>query len=269
LTSTFVLARLNREVDSTEQPYQAAVKGSFNFEPWELALIHHQATEFGWSNGLSFTGLVTDALELHGEWTRSELRDRLTVHKEADGIQLGPSYLPARYSYIRDTRSREFDKILLGGQLTFAGKMNLIFEFYTTTHGYDDQEWDLVKAGIAEALREDAWQNSEYPYTTSLGNPYAGFLKNTMAAVANEELRQHYLFLRYVSGESDNHWEWEQILLVNLDDSSQIHQGILHKTWADLVKTGLGLTLFRGDETSEFALNPYRETAEITVEVRF
>lgn len=269
VTSTFVLARLNREIDLEEQPYQAAVKGSFNFEPWEFSLIHHQATQFGWNNGLSFTGLVSDALELHGEWTRSERRNRATICKAAAGIQMGPTYLPARYEYCQDTRTREYDRILIGGQVTFAGTMNLIFELYTTTHGYDDQEWKLVKEGVAEALRENAWQNPDYPFTTPQGNPYAGFLKSTLAAVADEELRQHYLFLRYVSGESDNHWEWEQILLLNLDDSSQLHQSFLHKTWADLVNTSLGLTLFRGDEFTEFALNPYQETVELNVEIRF
>ncbi len=98
---------------------------------------------------------------------------------------------------------------------------------------------------------------------------YSGFLKNTMKAVSNEELRQHYFFLRFTSGESDNHWEWEQVMILNLDDKSQIHQATLHKTWFDQVKSRLSVTLFRGNEYSEFGLNPYREIASLEIEVRF
>ncbi len=57
--------------------------------------------------------------------------------------------------------------------------------------------------------------------------------------------------------------------MVNLDDQSQVHQGIIHKSWFDSVKIQLEITLFRGDTYSEFGLNPYSEMCELSVDVRF
>ena len=268
LTSTIILGSLAGE-KVEENKYQVAAKLSANFEPWEVSLVHHQAFETAATNGLSFTGLVTDSLEVHGEWTVAGKRDRTTVQKAADGIQMGPSYLPARYEYVDDNQDQFFDRVLLGGQYTFSNNVNIILEYYHTTHGYDHNEWETVKSGVKEALREDAYKNPDSPFTTAQGNPYAGFLKNTMAVIGDEEVRQNYLFFRLTSGETENLWEWEQILMLNLDDQSQVHQGILHKSWFGFLKARLEITFFRGDTYSEFGLNPYSETYELSVNISF
>ncbi len=182
LTGTVIMGRLAGE-KAEKNKYQAAAKLSAGFEPWEVALVHHQAAENRATNGLSFTGLATDALEVHGEWAVTEQRERKTVRKAADGIQMGPVCLPARYDYPADDQDRLFNRILLGEQVTFSNNVNVILERYRTTHGYDRNEWETVKNGVREALREEAYRNPSPPFTTAQGNPYAGFLKNTMAAI--------------------------------------------------------------------------------------
>lgn len=269
VTVVALIADLNDDDVSREDRYQSAIKVSFDKEPWDISFMHHQAKRNGWSGGISFSGLLTDALEFHGEWSRAEFRDRLSPVKESDSIDTSSFYLPARYGYSGIDQQKNYDQILIGGQYTFAEKMNIIFEFYKTTHGYNQQEWDQIKDGIDEALTDDAWDNNAYPFTTSQGNPYAAFLKNTMAAVDEGQLRQHYLFLRYTSGKFGSDLEWEQILLVNLDDDSQMHQLILHKTWWDLVKSNVSCLLFNGEKYSEYGLNPYREQYRLEVEIRF
>ena len=269
MTLTALAARLDVDDVTSDHPCQLAAKASFKVEPWELSLVHHQATDKGWSGGLSFSGLLSDSIEIHGEWTRSELRDRFSAVKQSEGIQMGPAYLPERYDYSGRDRSQRFDRFLIGGQITFAGKMNLVIELYKTSHGYDDEEWQTIETGIDEANQDDAWEKSDPPYTGAAGNPYAGFLKNTMHQVDEGQLRQHYCFLRYTSGETANHWEWEQIALLNLDDSSHLHRGILHKSWQDWISTSLSITLYRGDKTSEYGLNPYTETGALEAEIRF
>ncbi len=87
--------------------------------------------------------------------------------------------------------------------------------------------------------------------------------------IGDEQVRQNYLFFRFTSSETENLWEWEQVLILNLDDQSQIHQGILHKTWFDFIKTQLEITVFRGDTYSEFGLNPYSESYELSVDISF
>jgi len=271
ITLTAILARLDdKKTDSrTEIPWQTAARLSFNQEPWEFAAVYHQATGYAAKYGISYTGLVTDALELHGEWSRTGTRDRNRILRLTDGTPMGPLYLPARYTYTDDNRKKDYDQILIGGQATFSRNMNIIVELYRTTHGYDTHEWELAGRGIEEALREDAWANPVYPFTTSLGNPYAGFLKNTLSAIDDSQLRQNYLFLRFTSGETETLWEYEHILISNLDDQSQVHRFILHKSWVDFIQTNLEVTLFRGAGRSEFGLNPYREVYALTLDVTF
>lgn len=269
LTVTAVAADFDNDKIEAEDPLQSAIKITLNADPWELELLHYQASEADAVGGVSFSGLLSDALEVHGEWSRSTERDRYRIGNASDGIDMGTSYLPARYLYEEDDRDLNFDRILLGGQYTFSNDVNIIVELYRTTHGYDDDEWKMAEQGIDEALRGGAWKNPNPPYTTTQGNPYAGFLMNTAAAVKNEQLRQNYLFFRLSSGESDSHWEWEQILFLNLDDNSQLHQAVIHKSWLEAVTSSLEVTLFRGDSRSEYGLNPYSEILSFTLEYHF
>lgn len=263
VTATFLVADLEADAEGSDNPGQLAAKLSLNLEPWEMELVHHQSTETDPVNGISFSGLLSDALEIHGEWTRTRKRDRNRIRKAADGVDMGGTYLPARFEYAVDDRDREYDRFLLGGQYTFSNDINITIEFYRTTHGYDSDEWNLAEMGIEEAMTDDAWNEQNPPFNGSYGNPYAGFLMNTALAIQNDELRQNYLFFRFASGESDNNWEWEQVFILNLDDCSQLHQITLEKTWLDVLSTRLELILFRGDNQSEFGLIPHSESVSL------
>lgn len=252
-----------------EDPIQAVVKGSIVLDQWEIEMVYSRVRDHAPASGVSFSGLLSDAFEIHGEWSTTRERDRNRIEKTAEGINMGPLVLPARYDYIPDERGVDFNRILLGGQFTFANDMNIIFELFRTTHGYDESEWKNARNGIEAALSGDAWKNSDFPYTTSRGNPYAGFLLNTLSAIRQEQLRRNYLFLRFTSGETDHRWEWEQILMLNLDDSSQMHQLELHKSWHDSLNSSLALTVFSGSEISEFGLHPYRERFALAVDYHF
>ena len=92
---------------------------------------------------------------------------------------------------------------------------------------------------------------------------------NTASAVRDEQLRQNYLFLRFTSGESDEKWEWEQILILNLDDHSQLHQVIVNKAWFDAVNSSVEMTFFSGEEQSEYGLNPYSDTIAVNLSYSF
>ncbi len=269
ITFIAIAADLERDSIKEETPLQSVVKMSLNLEPWEVELLHYQATEIAVVNGFSFSGLLSDSLEIHGEWSRTGERDRHRIGKAADGIQMGAAYLPARYEYLPDKSDDDFDRILLGGQYTFSNDINIIIELYRTTHGYSNSEWESAEQGIAESLTGGAWKNPNAPFASAMGNPYAGFLMNTAAAVRDEQLRQNYLFFRFSSGESDNNWEWEQVLFLNLDDSSQLHQVTINKSWFDTVNSSLEITLFRGDSRSEYGLNPYSETLAFLLEYHF
>lgn len=267
-TNTLLVAGLKEEGDSgNNNPWQAAYRISLESQPWELSLLYHQTSETVTTAGLSFTGLLSDTLEIHGEWAKTDTRDRLNIIKAGDGVRMGPVYLPARFEYEAEDSSRNFDKVLLGAQYTFSNDMNVIMELYRTTHGYSEAEWQRITTGIDEALVDKAWQNEQF--ASNKGNPYAGFLQQTMGLNELASLRQNYLFIRWTTGESDDLWEWEQILQLNLDDYSQTSIGKLHKSWSDSTTSELSCYFFRGDPNSEQGLNPYTESCSLSVAMTF
>ena len=267
-TNTLLFAALEDE-DGTQEshPWQAAYRISLESEPWEISLLYHKTSEAVTTTGLSFTGLLSDAFEIHGEWAKTDNRDRQTIVKAGDGIQMGPVYLPARYAYEADVSDRDFDKVLLGAQYTFPNDMNVIVELFRTTHGYSETEWQRVITGIDEALIEKAWENAAF--ASSQGNPYAGFLQQTMGLNEITSLRQNYLFLRWTSGETENLWEWEQIFQLNLDDESQMSIAKIHKALSNSIKTELSCYFFRGGPSSEHGLNPYTEFCSLAMAMGF
>lgn len=146
ITNTVLVSKKKNETDSSDNSLrQAAYRVSIESQPWEISLVYHKTSEEVNTQGISFTGLLSDAMEIHGEWARTNSRDRLTIVKVTDGVQMGTVYLPARFQYQVDESREVFDKYLLGTQYTFSNSMNLIIELYRTTHGYDTAEWNRIK----------------------------------------------------------------------------------------------------------------------------
>lgn len=123
------------------------------------------------------------------------------------------------------------------------------------------------KTGIDEARKADAWKNSLF--NSTLGNPYAGFLMQTMGLSETGPLRQNSLFIRWTTGESEDLWEWEQILQYNLDDQSHMSMARLHKSWSDAIKTELSCNIFIGEAYTEHGLNPYSDLCTVSMFYNF
>ena len=270
-TTTLLLAELDERYSDRSGRYQAAFKLALDLSAWDFALFHHQATGRRASGGLSFSGLLTDALEIHGEWAGSYRKKREVPRKASEGVQTSEFYLPARYEYVAspDDGSSLLREYLLGFQYTFLTDMNLICELYHTDHGYSDGEWNDILDGVEEAHRGDAWNSRKEPFAGARGNPYAGFLKNGMKEVERGDLRRNYLFVRYHSGEFANSWSVEQVLIFNADDSSRIQQSALTYNWQDEWEIEGAVTLFQGKRESEFGWNPNRHYYTVTFHLNY
>lgn len=267
-TNTLLVAKMKDDTDSAnDSQRQAAYRISIESQLWEVSLLYHKTSEEVNTMGLSFTGLLSDAMEFHGEWSRTDKRNRLAITKVSDGIQMGPVYLPAQFQYQVENGDQDFDQYLIGTQYTFTNNMNLIVELYHTTHGYDESEWNRIKTGVDEAHIDKAWKNNQF--NSVRGNPYAGFLKQTMGLNEIGQLRQNYLFIRWTTGESDNLWEWEQILQLNLDDDSHMSMAKLHKSWSDSTQTEFSYNIFMGDPYSEQGINPYSDLYTLSMSMSF
>lgn len=267
LTMTAIVAAMRREESgSSDYESQFAARLTADFNGWEIALIHHQATTLKPTTGFSVTGLLTDNLEFHGEFTHSHGRNR-EIPEAMGVIPVGPNlFLPAWHRYVNDEALGNFYKMMIGGQYTFDNDSNLAVELLRTTHGYDRKEWELIQQGMENALKDDNWKNPIFGSVDN--NPYAGFLKDTQS-LTGKQMRQNYLFLRWAGAESENLWRWTQLFQLNLDDQSQMHRGTLEKSWTDSLTSEFSLTLFRGVEQSEFALIPYSEIAKLRVNYAF
>ncbi|PCI27999.1 MAG: hypothetical protein COB67_07345 [SAR324 cluster bacterium] len=259
ITITALAAKL--ETDNVENGRQYAARSSLNFDPWELALIYHQAQEQSPVAGMSLNGLITDEMELHIEWMLTQERNRKTPGQKS--VDQGPSLLQW-YDYETADKEQEFYQFLLGGRHTFKNDSNLTLEFLHDSHGYNNQEWEIIKKGI---------QFSNQALKTKTSDPleaaHAGFLKNTAEAIKQGVLRQNYLFLRWDSGESSNLWRWQQVVILNLDDSSQLYRSVLSKAWNDYIQSEAAITVFQGGELTEYGLSPYKGIGSISIEISF
>lgn len=273
ITANLVIAQLKKDRDDRDDKKQSAFKLSTNVEPWELGLVNHQANDTAPSNGVYFNGLITNTLELHGEWIRTSERNRQVLNKVHDGYYVDTLYTPAYYSLVDDTQVKNFDKILIGTKYTFSNDSNLNLEYYHTDHGYNKKEWNKFKDGIKESNRDDAWKNDSF--NSSAGNKYSGYLYSVTGLLSdarnkkNFDLRQSYLFLSFFSGESDSLWEWSHFFRLNLDDNSQTHTSVLNKSWNDFFKTEFSAVIYRGDKYSEYGLSPFKEIYSVTAKLLF
>lgn len=273
ITANCILAQLKETKDSSGHERQSALKVSTIQKSWEFGLINHQANNIDPSNGLYFSGMVSDTVELHGEWVRTNGRNRQILTKVYDGYYKSDEYTPTYYSLKDDSRDTAFDKYVIGTKYTFPNDSNLTLEYYHTDHGYTDSEWDKFKDGIKEANRNDAWDNSSFNSAT--GNRYAGYLYSVTGIISktrnkdNFDLRQNYLYLMFYSGESENLWEWSHFFRFNLDDNSQSHTSVLNKSWTDHFKTEFTVVAYRGDKYSEYGLSPFHEIVSLTAKLLF
>lgn len=268
-----VIAQLKTAEDDSGNLRQGAFKWAAKVDPFEMGWVHHEAKSTAPVNGIYFSGLLTDLLEVHGEWTRTTDRNRKMITKVFDGYTDGSGYIPTYYTLEDDDRDKNFDKVVIGGKYTFSNDSSLTLEYYYTGHGYSESEWDEIKNGIKEANTSDAWKNDNF--NASEGNRYSGYLYSINELLRdtrnkkNYDLRKNYLFAHFYSGESDDIWEWTYVLKLNLDDSSQTHSSILNKSWSDHLNTELTAIFYCGAKHSEYGLSPYQNIVSLSAKLLF
>ncbi len=209
-------------------------------------------------NGVSWTAVFGDALELHGELAVRRGRSRLVPEKimSAQTFPDGSVAVPEMYGYTVDEKGkdRNFRKFLVGGQYTFPNDFNLMFELFHDENGYDEEEWRKIGKGIESAKVNDAWKDPRFSNTQ--GNVFAAFLQQTMLHLQQTGFRGNYGFIRLDSGEFADRFQSESLLLVNLDDTSGVFRETLVARRGDHWKLALEWTLFMGPELSEYGLSP-------------
>lgn len=233
-------------------------------DPHEPALMHPV-------NGVSWTAVFGDALELHGELAQHRGRSRLIAEKMQDAQTFpdGSVAVPEMYVYAVDEKGLDsnYAKFLVGGQYTFPNDINLMLELYHDQNGYSEEEWRKIKSGIKSAKVNNAWKDPRYSNTQ--GNPYAAFLQRTMLYLQQSGFRKNYGFIRLDSGEFADRFHSESLLLANLEDAGGVFRETLVAWRGDHWKLALGWTLFLGPELSEYGLSPVLNSAAVELSYFF
>ncbi len=222
-------------------------------------------------NGVSWTKIFGDSLELHGEWALQRGRNRLFPEQISSGQTLpdGTVVIPVMFTYSVDQnkKDRNYSKILLGGHYTFSNDFNVLLEWYHDQSGYNSTEWQKIKTGIQNAHLNDAWINERF--STNEGNIFSVFITRSLLYLQQTGFRKNYAFVRLASGEFGERYESESIFLSNLDDHSSTFLQTFSKREGDNWFLSLSLLKFRGDKYSEYGLTPYESGLEIEATYMF
>ncbi len=209
--------------------------------------------------GMAWTTVVGNALELHAEYAVQPGRNRAIPRTRNSPIRSsnGALLVPTLSDYANaDDNERLFSKILIGGQYTFENEMNLILEWFYDETGYTTPEWNRIKKGIRDTRLENAYRN--LLFGSAQGNPFAGFLRQTLLNLQSTSVRQQYAFGRFATSEFGNRFELETVLLYNLDDSSFLLREELIQSYGDHWRVELEWTTFQGSTLSQYGLSPHQ-----------
>lgn len=219
--------------------------------------------------GVSWTTILGDALEVHGEYAVQQGRDRFIPQVSAKPVfdERGSLVLPTISSYQKDNahQKRWLSQFLLGGQYTFENGINLIGEWLYHQSGYTNKEWKRIRQGIQNAQLEQNKNPLFFPET----NPFSGFLSQTLLQLQHTAFRQNYGFLRVFTNEFGARYESESIVLMNLNDASFLFQEKLSKFWQEQWKGSLRWITFQGKPLSEYGLKPHRSQFALEVSYQF
>jgi hypothetical protein len=152
------------------------------------------------SQGISLARVFGKSLELHGE--AAYISDTVRYLPRADGL------MPVR---------RPHAEILMGGQYTLPGNVNVVGEIYHAGQGLSDREWNDFGGFVASARESLAG-----------GNPLPFMLAS--AQFMPLQTSKNYTFLRVLWPIRLNRLELETILISSLrDGSSLIRPGITRR----------------------------------------
>jgi hypothetical protein len=191
------------------------------------------------SEGLSLARVFGKSLELHGE--AAYISDSIRYLPRAQGLA------PVR---------RPHAEILVGGQYTFPGNVNVVGEIYHSGQGLNDRDWNAF-GGFTRSAQQSFAE----------GNPLPLQLANTRFTPL--QMSQNYTFLRVLWPIRLNRLELETIVISSLrDGSSLIRPGITRR-----ISTNWSVyciySQFVGGAGTEFGFVQIRRGADIGIRYHF
>jgi hypothetical protein len=198
----------------------------------DVSLYLYQGTR--WKGGASWATVVGRALELHAE---------ASFQRGSDANVPVASIIPGDgpFHFMRADGDDLVARVLVGGQYTFGGGVNVIGEYYYNGQGYSRSEFVRYFRFLDAAA-----QSQSLGGASSLGE-----------AVRNLESvqGQHFLFARVGDILLPMKARLVAFGVLNLDDGSHLVSSEVSRMWGDL-KVTLGYDGFLGSRRSQFGSLP-------------
>jgi hypothetical protein len=222
----------------------------------DLTLVAHEREGDRLELGTNASYVIGDDLELHMEalGKRGTSMPYHLVLVSGDPAQL---YSGFPYAPLESGSPRIFTKLLVGGQYTFAGGINVALEYYHNEEGLSVGQW---KTWMNFVKFQDAVQRGIVPASPGVVAASRVNLLWSLLTLSPRGTMKDYLFTRAAYAADD--WSCEVLCLMNANDQSLA--AIPTLTWkpAPPVSLYLRTSLYEGRSGSEFG--SLFQTAQLT-----
>ncbi|WP_299945111.1 hypothetical protein [uncultured Microbulbifer sp.] len=173
-------------------------------------------------------------------------QDRMTLRLEAAWEQQRELPVVSHFRY--DHKERQgYLKMVLGTQISLNGGWEFTAEYLHNTHGYENTEWNQVRAQVD--LAQMSLQSTQ-------AQDAAEFLINSYDLLKVGQLRREYLFFMWGNTRLEKKFQYRQSIHYNMDDHSQLHSLECTQNWTEHFSTRLQAQLFTGCKRCEYGLIP-------------
>jgi hypothetical protein len=235
----------------------------------DLSLVAFGGGESKTVLGMSFSRVLGNNLELHGEIAGKQGSENFYLEKKSEEYAVSGTLFPRIYEYSKSRidEKKIYSQYVLGSQYTFQNGINLALEYFHNGEGYNNEEW----SDIIEFLRYSNQALNDDRYTLENGENAGkiylvganGYL-NSLTGV-----RRNYLFLRGYIPSVFRHSDLEIILVNSLDDGSFVIIPTLSYEPLGYLSFYLLTNIFLGDGESEFGILYENYTVDLGVNLFF
>lgn len=228
----------------------------------DLSLVGHYREGDRMELGTNWSYVIGNDLEIHGEFLGKQGSSTLyhQIITTDNDQQMFSSY---PYAALYDNSREIFYKFLIGGQLTFENGINIAIEFYRNTEGLSTTQW---KRWMEFVKFQSDIQRGLIPVSPELIDPSHYNLLWALQTLSPRGAMRDYCFGREYWGIEC--WTIELIQFVNAQDLSAVIIPTVSFKVSDIFSTYGRLSVFTGNNESEFGALFYKTTFSLGMQVQ-
>jgi len=220
----------------------------------DLSLVAFGGGESKTVLGMSFSRVLGNNLELHGEIAGKQGSENFYLGKKSEEYTISGTLVPRVYEYSqsRTDEKKIYSKYVMGSQYTFQNGINLALEYFHNDEGYNNEEWSEIIEFLKysnQALNDDRYDLGN---GQNMGNIYLSNANGHLNSLTG--VRRNYLFLRSYIPTIFRCGNLEIIMVNSLDDGSSVIIPTLSYEPLGYLSLYLLMNIFLGNGESEFGI---------------